>query len=113
MPRYVTPSTSALRQQHTKSYTFALNSLAINAQTIENTFQLGSTVNIKSVKLNSIVYPYAAPQIRYNDEKCFEFGADGYATVPYATARYQRLRPALLDCDLGKIGCTPRGVSRL
>ena len=82
MPRYVTPSTSALRQQHTKSYTVALNSLSATAS--QDVFQLGQTVNIRSVRMNSVVYPYAAPQIRYNDEKCFAFGADGLATVPYS-----------------------------
>ena len=83
MPRYVTPSTSAMRQQHTKSYTIALNSLSEAATQIEDICQLGQTVNVRSVRLNSVVYPYAAPQIRYNDQKCFEFGADGMATVPF------------------------------
>ena len=84
MPRYNTQSTSALRQQHTKSYEWSLNSLSSTATQIEDVFQLGQTVNIKSVRLNSVVYPYGSPQIRYNDEQCFEFGADGYAEIPYS-----------------------------
>ena len=87
--------------QHTKSYTVALNSLSATASQIEDVFQLGQTVNIRSVRMNSVVYPYAAPQIHYNDEKCFACGADGRQPFPTrpstslqtaATYRFQSLR---------------------
>ena len=83
MPRYITQTSEVSKTLHTKAYSFALNSLSASATQIENTFQLGGTKNIKKVQLNSIVYPYQGPGIRYNDEKSMLFGASAYATVPY------------------------------
>ena len=83
MPRYITASSEVSKPIHTKAYSFALNSLSPSATQIENTFQLGGTKNIKKVQLNSIVYPYQGPGVRYNDEKCMLFATDSYATIPY------------------------------
>ena len=84
MPRYITNSSSAQKPIFSKSYSFALNSLSENATQIENTFSLGDgPINVKKIQLNSVVYPYQAPGIRYNDEKCMFFEPESYATVPY------------------------------
>ena len=83
MPRYITQTSATAKQVHSKSYSFALNSLNTAATQIENTFALGQTVNVKKLQLNSIVYPYQGPGIRYNDEKCMHFAASSYATIPY------------------------------
>jgi len=83
MPRYITQATSAVKPTHTKAYSFALNSLSAAATQIENTFALGSTVNVKNVRLNSVVYPYSAGSIRYNDSNCFAYSIDGTTTIPY------------------------------
>ena len=85
MPRYVTHTAAVTKPQHTKAYSFALNSLSSEATQIENTFSLGQTVNVRKIVLNAVNYPYDAPGIRYCDEKCMLFAADSYATVPYTT----------------------------
>lgn len=83
MPRYITPTTSATKAQHTRDFCFTLNSLSSTAEQIEDVGQLGQTVNVKKIRLAAIKYPHEAVGIRYQDVKCMAFSAASYATIPY------------------------------
>ena len=61
MPRYFTSATPVSKPVHSKEKTLSLQSLSANAQKIEGSVALDSHVNLKQIRLMSLIFPAAAP----------------------------------------------------
>ena len=86
------------KPRHRKTFACGLRTLNTAGTEVLDTFQIGASVNVRSVTLSHLAVAYEAPQVVYGDTKCALLGADGYLEVPYTAAH------ALVDPNGDKKG---------